>query len=113
MDKARDYVDEKLYIPMGVKPEAEFFKGFGKKQMMQAAAGSLTCGLIACLLWFITQKATMSMIIALSGIAGSVMMTAKDQNNLSVVDQIGNMLCFARSQKIYPYCYGDEWTKEQ
>ena len=77
-------MDEKLYIPMGVKPEAEFFKGFGKKQMMQAAAGSLACGLVACLLWFITQKAT-----------------------------IGNMLCFARSQKIYPYCYGDEWTKEQ
>ena len=37
------------------------------------------------------------------------MMTAKDQSNLSVVDQIGNMVRFAKSQKKYPYRYGKEW----
>lgn len=44
-------MDEKLYIPMGVKPEAEFFRGFGKKQMIQAAIGSLFGGVLACILW--------------------------------------------------------------
>ena len=28
--------DLKLYIPLGVKPEAELFTGFGKKQLFQA-----------------------------------------------------------------------------
>ena len=97
-------MDEKLYIPMGVKPEAEFFSGFGKKQMAQAAIGSL-----ACLLWFITQNVTAVMITALTVIAGSVMMTTKDQSNMSVVDQIQNMIRFAKSQKIHPYRYGKEW----
>ncbi len=102
-------MEEKLYIPMGVKPETEFFKGFGKKQMAQAAIGSLICGTVALFLWFTTQSVTTTMIAALTGIAGSVMMTAKDQSNLSVVDQIGNMVRFAKSQKIYPYKYGKEW----
>ena len=102
-------MDEKLYIPLGVKPETEFFKGFGKKQMAQAAVGSLICGAIALILWFVTQNVTVTMIAALTGIAGSVMMTAKDQSNLSVVDQIGNMVRFAKSQKNYPYRYGKEW----
>lgn len=102
-------MEDKLYIPMGVKPEAEFFKGFGKKQMIQAAIGSLSCGVIALILWLTTQSVTTTMIAALTGIAGSVMMTAKDQSNLSVVDQIGNMVRFAKSQKKYPYRYGKEW----
>ena len=77
--------------------------------MAQAAIGSLICGTVALILWFTTQSVTTTMIAALTGIAGSVMMTAKDQSNLSVVDQIGNMVRFAKSQKIYPYKYGKEW----
>ena len=36
--------DLKLYIPLGVKPEAELFTGFGKKQLFQALIGSLVMG---------------------------------------------------------------------
>lgn len=102
-------MDEKLYIPMGVKPEAEFFRGFGKKQIAEATVGSLACGIIACLLWFITNSISTTTIAVLTGIAGSIMMTAKDQSNLSVVDQLRNMVRFARTQKVYSYEYGDEW----
>ena len=102
-------MDEKLYIPLGIKPEAEFFKGFGKKQMAQAAVGSLLCGVIAVILWLFMQNVTVTVITVLTGIAGSVMMTAKDQSNLSVVDQISNMIRFAKSQKHYPYRHGKEW----
>lgn len=103
-------MDEKLYIPMGVKPEAELFRGFGRKQITEAVIGSLACGLIACILWFATRSVTVTMIAVLSGIAGSIMATGKDQSNLSVVDQLRNMARFAKSQKIYPYRYGKEWT---
>ena len=87
-------MEDKLYIPLGVKPEAEFFKGFGKKQMIQAAVGSLCCGAIALVLWAVTKSVTAAMISALAGVAGSVMMTAKDQS---------------KGQKKYPYRYGKEW----
>ncbi len=33
----------------------------------------------------------------------------EDQNNQSVVDQIGNIVRFGRSQQIYPYRMLDEW----
>ena len=33
--------DLKLYIPLGVKPEAELFTGFGKKQLFQSIVVTL------------------------------------------------------------------------
>ena len=98
--------DLKLYIPLGVKPEAELFTGFGKKQLFQSIVGSLVMGGIAALAWLFTGN------VALAGIFGSVMMTTKDQSNLSVVDQVQNLIRFLRGQKIYPYRYGDEWGLE-
>ena len=53
-----------------------------------------------------------TVVLALAGIFGSVMMTTKDQSNLSVVDQVQNLVRFLRGQKIYPYRYGDEWGLE-
>jgi len=103
-------MDEKLYIPMGVKPEAEIFSGFGRKQLVQAVIGSLGAGVVAAIIWFVSGSVTSTVITVLAGIAGSVMMTTKDQSNLSVVDQLQNMFRFYKSQKYYPYRYGDEWT---
>ena len=100
--------DLKLYIPLGVKPEAELFTGFGKKQLFQSIVGSLVMGGIAALAWLFTGNVTTTVILALAGIFGSVMMTTKDQSNLSVVDQVQNLIRFLRGQKIYPYRYGDE-----
>ena len=77
-----------LYIPTGVKAENELFNGFGKRELVQS---------------------TMTVVAVLSGIFGSVMMCTKDQNNQSVVDQIGNMVRFWRSQQIFPYRMIDEW----
>lgn len=100
-----------LYIPLGVKTEAEFFPGFGKKQMFQAAIGSMFFGLVAFLIWLISGSVSGTVVTVLAGIAGSVMMTAKDSTNLSVVDQCANMVRFMKSQKYYPYRYGEEWEE--
>lgn len=102
-------MDDKLYIPMGVKPESEIFSGFGKKQLMQAIIGSLAAGGVAALLWLFSGSVTTTVITVLAGIIGSVMAVTKDQSNLSVVDQVQNMVRFMRSQKFFPYRYGDEW----
>ena len=98
-----------LYIPLGVKAEAELFPGFGKKQILQAATGASAFTLVAFLIWVFTRNVSATMIMTLSGIAGSVMMTAKDQTNLSVVDQCANLFRFTRGQKHYPYRYNFEW----
>lgn len=49
--------DLKLYIPLGVKPEAELFTGFGKKQLFQSIVGSLVLGgmlIVSGVVWFIS-----------------------------------------------------------
>ena len=69
-------------------------------------------GGIAALAWLFTGNVTTTVILVLAGIFGSVMMTTKDQSNLSVVDQVQNLIRFLRGQKIYPYRYGDEWGLE-
>ena len=66
--------DLKLYIPLGVKPEAELFTGFGKKQLFQVLIGSLLMGGVAALVWLFTANVTTTVVLALAGIFGSVMM---------------------------------------
>ena len=98
-----------LYIPTGVKAENELFNGFGRREFLQSVIGSLFGGAVAALLWLIAGNVALTVVAVLSGIFGSVMMCTKDQNNQSVVDQIGNMVRFWRSQQIFPYRMIDEW----
>ena len=98
-----------LYIPMGVKTENEFFNGFGKKELLQAAVGAVFGIVVSLFIYLASANIAYTMIGVLSGIAGSVMMTTKDQYNMSVVTQVANLMRFSRSQKMYPYTYGKEW----
>ncbi|AIQ31458.1 hypothetical protein P40081_27345 [Paenibacillus sp. FSL P4-0081] len=102
-----------LYIPMGVKPEAEWFPGFGKQQLGQAFIGSLLTVLLALLLWLINGSVPMALVTFLTGVSASVMMTTKDRNNLSVLDQVRFMVRFAKSQKVYPYRTLPEWPWQE
>lgn len=100
-----------LYIPTGVKVQNELFNGFGKRELLQSAVGSLLGGAVAVLLWLVSGNVAVTVVAALTGIFGSVMMCTKDPNNQSVIDQIGNMVRFNRSQQIYPYRMLDEWKE--
>ena len=98
-----------LYIPMGVKTENEFFTGFGKKELFQAAAGMILAIAVSLIIYVASNNVANTMIAVLSGIAGSVMMCVKDQYNMSVVGQVANLIRFSKSQKAYHYVYGKEW----
>lgn len=100
-----------LYIPTGVKAQNELFNGFGKRELLQSAMGSLLGGAVAALLWLVSGNVAVTVVAVLTGIFGSVMMCTKDQNNQSVIDQIGNMVRFRRSQQIYPYRMLEEWRE--
>jgi hypothetical protein len=98
-----------LYIPLGVKTENEFFPGFGKKELLQAAVGMIFALIISLFIYLASGNVAYTMIGVLSGIAGSVTMVTKDTYNMSVVTQVANLIRFSRSQKVYPYVYGKEW----
>lgn len=102
-------IDTSLYIPMGVKTKNELFNGFSRRELLQSIVGSLIGAIFAFVLNIITHNVAMTVVCVLTGIFGSIMMTTRDTNNQSVIDQIGNMARFYHSQQIYPYRYKNEW----
>lgn len=100
-----------LYIPMGVKPESEWFPGFGKQQLWQSTIGAILTVAIAFCIWLIKGSVPISVVSFLSGVAASVMITTKDRHNLSVLDQLHFMVKFKKSQKQYSYHALHEWDE--
>jgi hypothetical protein len=102
-------VKQNLYIPQGLKTRVEIFDGFGKEELVKTILVTLVAGGIDALLFLIFRNVVTSVVFMLIAISGSVMMLTKDKTNISVVDQVGFMVRFARSQKIYKYKYLEEW----
>lgn len=98
-----------LYIPQGLKTRVEIFDGFGKDELFKTIIVTIVVGMLDILYYLIFKNTVVSIVAILVAIAGSVMMLTKDRSNISVVDQVGFMIRFARSQKFYPYKYQDEW----
>ena len=98
-----------LYIPQGLKTRVEIFEGYGKEELVKTIIVIVVAGVIDVLLYSIFKNIVVSVVFILVAIAGSVMMLTKDKNNISVVDQVGFMVRFAKSQKVYKYKYLDEW----
>ncbi len=98
-----------LYIPNNVKTRSEIFEGFGKAEILQTLLATVIILSVAFLIFSINQSVSFLIVFILVGIAGSVMCVTKDKNNQSVVDQLKNMLRFAREQQKYKYKYMKEW----
>ena len=98
-----------LYIPQGLKTRVEIFDGYGKEELVKTLLVTTLVGVLDIFYYLIFRNTVVSVVMILVAIAGSVMMLTKDHTNISVVDQVGFMIRFARSQKIYPYKYQDEW----
>ncbi len=98
-----------LYIPQGLKTRVEIFDGFGKEELFKTIMMTIIVGILDIMYYLIFKNTVVSIVTILVAIAGSVMMLTKDHTNISVVDQVGFMVRFARSQKYYPYKYQDEW----
>ncbi|MCL2086182.1 MAG: hypothetical protein FWH05_01130 [Oscillospiraceae bacterium] len=96
---------EKLYIPYGLKTDNEIFPGFGSKQLKQSAVGTLSSAMFGGLIYGITGALALLILFIIAGLFGSVMFTIRDQYNISVVDQIGNLIKFNKSQQKFKYVY--------
>lgn len=102
--------EENLYIPMGLKEDDEYWQGFGRKELIQATVTVAILTAIDVLLYKTVFKNTIFVtVFFLTSIAASVMFYTKDYTNLSIYDQIKNMIDYQKSQKIYEYRYLDEW----
>lgn len=102
-------LNTKLYIPSNVKTRFEFIRGFGINELIVTSIVVAFLIGIALIIYSIINELIVPVLIVLLGGAAMVIITAKDTNNLSVLDMIKNMLEFASMQKIYEYKYFDKW----
>ncbi len=100
-----------LYIPLGLKLNPEIFDGFVKEELFKSAITTIVAGLLDIVFYLVTKNIAVSIVMILASIAGSVMAFTKDKTNLSVADQICNMVRFSKMQKQYSYKYLDEWIE--
>ena len=104
-----DEINVKLYIPSNVQTRFEFIKGFGFKELTQTIIVLVILFIVAFIIYGFTQQIMIPILLVLIGTATMIIITAKDNNNLSVLDLAKNMLLFANSQKKYEYKYYDKW----
>lgn len=104
-------INTKLYIPSNVKTRFEFIRGFGIKELILTSIVVAFLIVIAFIINFITKDSIVLVLIVLLGTATMIIITAKDTNNLSVLDMIKNMIEFASMQKVYKYKYFDKWRE--
>lgn len=104
-----DKISTKLYIPTNVKTRFEFIRGFGIHELITTAIVVVFLLLIAFIIHSIFQNLILSVLIVLIGASTMIIITAKDTNNLSVLDMLKYMLEFANMQKVYEYKYFDKW----
>ena len=98
-----------LYIPQGLKTRVEIFDGYGKEELFKTILVTIAASVLDAVFFFISRNVVVSAAMMLVAISGSVMMLTKDKTNISVVDQVGYKVRFARSQKVYKYKYLEEW----
>ncbi len=102
-------INTKLYIPSNVKTRFEFIRGYGIHELIVTTVVVAFLIGIALIIYSFTNDLLVPVLIVLLGTAAMIIITAKDNNNLSVLDMIKNMLEFAGMQKIYEYKYFDKW----
>lgn len=99
---------QQLYIPQGLKTRVEIFDGFKKEELFKIIIVVLVAGGVDALLFLLFRNVVTGVVFMLIAIAGSVMMLTKDKDNISMVDQVGFMIRFSKSQKVYKYKYLEE-----
>lgn len=101
--------DYKLYIPSNVKTRMEFFKGYGVKELISTIIVFACLLPVSLLIYKLKGNLLLPVVIEFIGVAGIIIATAKDENNLCVTRQIKFLIEFANTQKQYRYRYFNKW----
>lgn len=97
-------MENNLFIPVGMKPEKEFFQGFARREMMQSIVAGIALLLIAGITYSITENMFHVIGILLFGITSIIaVVTRSAVTNLSVLDQLWYLIRFFKEQQEYRY----------
>ena len=102
---AQDKVQVK--IPRQIRLKTEFFIGFGMEELIQTLIVGAVAGVIAYILYKITNQTILATLLVIGAIVIAVISLVKGNNNFSMIDMIKNILKYETMQKEYRYERGD------
>lgn len=102
---------EKLYVPSYVKAQAEYFPGFGKKELRISIFMSLFVLGASVIAYIITGDLAIVILMVLVGVTATIIVNTKNEANLSVVMFVMLALNYLKEQQRYLYQYISEWKK--
>jgi len=103
-------MEEKCYVPLDIKTQAEFFSGFGKKELGISLIGSFIFLVISLIIYVVTKNTMLTVVVLASSIVVCFVINIRDEiTNFSSMDGIKNVIRYMRLQKVYFYKYLDEW----
>ena len=105
--------DFKLYVPSNVKTRLEFFNGFGISELIITGIMAGIFLPLVIVIYKIRGSFLLPVIIEFLVVAGTIMMTTKDSNNMCAVTQIRFMLDFSKIQKRFDYKYYNKYRDEE
>lgn len=102
---------EKLYNPIYVKADPEYFPGFGKKELNRSLYMGIFLIIFAIILWLILSDLGVVVLTVIIGITGIIIINTKNEANLSIVTYLCLVFYYLKEQQRYMYKYQDEWKK--
>lgn len=94
-----------LFIPQKMSLKKELIQGFGKEELIQGLIIFTIIGIFGIIFYLLSKDVNTFIIILMTGAIGSIMVTAKDNNNVSVINYIGYVIRFEKRPKKYNYVY--------
>lgn len=99
-----------LYMPYGLKLKKEYFRGFGKEELIVTIIAAVFFIGVDVVIYLLGNHNT-GLLFFLPVIGTSIvgMLHIKGEMNTSPIDMIKQQLRFVEEQKFYPYIKMDEW----
>lgn len=96
--------ESRLFIPQGLKPEREWYEGFGRKELMQAVYGSIGVVILTALVYLLAGRMVYVVVMLLFGETGVMaMVTRSPVTNLSAFSQMQAVVRYWKEQQHYSY----------
>lgn len=98
-------MDNKLYIPYGIKIKKDVIQDFGKKEFKQFIIGILISVAVAVITYIISGTPFAAIPALILGVFASYISTRRQDYQQSIVGVISCTLHFYKTQQIFKYKY--------
>lgn len=97
-----------LVFPVNCPPAADYFNGFGQKELLVLLAMSGIALIVMIILWN-NYGEVIAMIVTFSLLAITFVCVRRNSQQESLIDQLVQIFKYYRAQKKYEYKYHDEY----